>query len=91
MNPPNSSAINKTPTIVEGDACVIGRFQAMHCPCEVLLDGKDRTLAAAQFQRAVDEAERIEDRYSRYRRGNIMDEINTSGGRRVTGKETSAR
>ena len=42
-------------------------------------------------ERVADCAWRIEDKYSRYRRGNVVDEINTAGGRAVTVDEETAK
>ena len=42
-------------------------------------------------ERVADCAWRIEDKYSRYRRGNVIDEINTAGGRAVTVDEETAK
>jgi FAD:protein FMN transferase len=62
---------------------LIRRFQSMGCPCEVLLDTTDATLADDQLNAAIHEAERIEQKYSRYRQGTIVDRINTSQGKKV--------
>jgi thiamine biosynthesis lipoprotein len=60
-----------------------GRFEAMKCPCEILLDTADPGIGAAQRKAAQDEALRIEEKYSRYRAGNIIARINTSGGKKI--------
>ena len=62
---------------------IIGRFQAMGCPCEILLDTADSPLVAEQLDAALREAKRIEEKYSRYRQGTIVDQINTSQGKKV--------
>ena len=67
----------------ERHSYMTGRFDAMHCPCEILLDTTDASLVSAQLEAAVREAQRIEEKYSRYRRGNIVDLINTSGGKKM--------
>jgi len=61
----------------------IGRFQAMGCPCEILIDTEDADLAAAQFDAARREAQRIEEKYSRYRSGTVVDRINRCAGNPV--------
>ena len=58
-------------------------FQAMGCPCEILLDHPDPALGAEQLALAIAEAQRIEQKYSRYLKGNIVDRVNTSGGKPV--------
>ena len=55
-------------------------FEAMASPCELLLDGGDRATAMALAERVATEAWRIERKFSRYRRDNIVHHINTAGG-----------
>src|ERR1039458_2352795 len=62
---------------------VTGRFQAMGCPCEILIDTTDSVLAAEQLSLGRQEALRIEEKYSRYLQGSVVDHINQSGGSRV--------
>ena len=69
---------------------LIGRFQAMGCPCEILLDTTDSSLGAQQVDAALREAQRIERKYSRYRQGSIVDRINTSEGKKVEVDEETA-
>jgi len=69
---------------------LIGRFQAMGCPCEVLVDTTDTSLLADQLDVARREAERIEQKYSRFRRGTIVDRINTSAGHKMEVDEETA-
>src|SRR5882672_7526300 len=66
------------------------RFQAMGCPCEVLLAGTNSSEGEAQLAVAVREAERIEQKYSRYRSGTIVERINTSQGAAVEVDEETA-
>jgi len=61
----------------------VGRFQAMGCPCEILLDTEDTNLLAIQLKTAKEEALRIEKKYSRYLSGNILDQINQSHGKPI--------
>ena len=72
------------------DGFWVGRFRAMAGPCEVLIETLDATEARTVTQRVADCAWRIEDKYSRYRRGNIVDEINTAVGRAVAVDEETA-
>lgn len=66
-----------------GDGCWRGHFLAMASPCEVLCEidepGEVRRLTAL----VATEAWRIEDKLSRYLRGNIVSRINTAGGRPI--------
>jgi len=63
----------------------------MASQCEILLDTKDEKLAWDALQSAQKEAIRIEQKYSRYKSGNIIDKINTANGERVTVDEETAR
>ncbi|HEX3109655.1 MAG TPA: FAD:protein FMN transferase [Thermoanaerobaculia bacterium] len=57
-----------------------GTFHAMGGPCEVLIDSDDRDDAEKVFELARNEALRIEQKFSRYRRDNIIYAINHSAG-----------
>ena len=57
-----------------------GRFEAMASPCEVLSEASSRAQALQLTQLAAAEAWRIEDKFSRYRAGNVIDRINSAGG-----------
>jgi len=61
----------------------VGSFEAMASPCTLLVDCDDRTEAAALLAIADAEAHRIEQKFSRYIRGNLVDRINRSGGNPV--------
>ncbi len=58
----------------------IGRFSAMACPCEILLESSDQSLITFITQLAYKEAKRIEKKFSRYRKDNIIYQINNSNG-----------
>jgi thiamine biosynthesis lipoprotein len=60
-----------------------GRFRAMGSPCEVLLEGGNRSQASSTIAAIAAEAWRVEDKFSRYRKGNIVDQINTANGKAV--------
>lgn len=51
-------------------------FQAMASPCQVLIDAPKDTDLNRIFQQVAEEAWRIEQKYSRYLVGNIIDAIN---------------
>lgn len=57
-----------------------GRFQAMGSPCEVLTEAASVESARDLALQAATEAWRLEDKYSRYASGNIIDRINSAGG-----------
>ncbi len=56
------------------------RFEAMNCPCEILLDTEDATIGAVQLLAARQEADRIEQKYSRFLMGNLVDRLNHANG-----------
>jgi thiamine biosynthesis lipoprotein len=66
-------------------------FEAMASPCEVHVAETDRELAQRIVTLAAGEAARIEAKFSRYRRGNVIDAINTAGGQTVVVDEETAR
>lgn len=55
-----------------------GVFVAMNSPCEVLIRGGVARQAHALISSARDEAKRIEEKYSRYRQGSVIWELNHS-------------
>ena len=67
-----------------------GRFRAMGSPCEVLLENGNRNEAGSTLGAIAKEAWRIEDRFSRYIRENIVDQINTANGAAVSVDDETA-
>jgi thiamine biosynthesis lipoprotein len=63
----------------------------MASPCELHVSGGNRSLAERALAVAAAEAARIEAKFSRYRRGNVIDAINTAQGRTVTVDDETAR
>ena len=61
-----------------------GRFSAMACPCEILICTDNKKLADKVTEIAFNEAKRIEHKFSRYRKDNIIYEINHSNGKTIT-------
>lgn len=74
-----------------GDRCIKGQFSAMASPCEVLVDSDDIVAAEHLTSLVADEAWRIEDKFSRYLTGNIIDRINTAGGEGVEVDDETAQ
>jgi thiamine biosynthesis lipoprotein len=62
----------------------------MACPCEVLIERVREPTARAILQAVAAYAWRVEERYSRYRLGNIVHQINSSNGAPVTVGEEAA-
>ncbi len=69
----------------------VGTFQAMASPCEVLMDVSSRQEALRLLAIVSGEAWRIEDKFSRYLRGNVVDAINRSEGAPIGVDEETAR
>ncbi|MEX2124999.1 MAG: FAD:protein FMN transferase [Woeseia sp.] len=61
----------------------------MASPCQIL-SKSDRATARKQLEQAAAEAGRVEAKYSRYRRGNIVDRINSANGSPVLLDEETA-
>lgn len=68
-----------------------GHFQAMASPCQVLVDTRDQLLANHLTQIAWQEAQRIEQKLSRYREDNIIYQINNANGGKVKVDEETAQ
>ena len=77
-------------SVEAGQDCLVGRFDAMASPCEILVESDDRAEAARLADMAAGEAWRIEDKFSRYLAGNVVARINASGGRPVTVDDETA-
>jgi thiamine biosynthesis lipoprotein ApbE len=60
-----------------------GRFQAMGSPCELLSEAGTPQEAERLVGIAASEAWRIEDKFSRYHDGNIVDRINKGAGQSI--------
>jgi len=58
-------------------------FKAMASPCEVLLRHCDHEISQSIAEMAVNETDRIEQKYSRYIKGNLVDKLNHSNGNPV--------
>jgi thiamine biosynthesis lipoprotein len=69
----------------------LGLFQAMASPCEVHVADVDFTTAERVVALAATEASRIDAKFSRYRRGNVVDAINSAEGRTVVVDDETAR
>jgi thiamine biosynthesis lipoprotein len=68
-----------------------GRFHAMACPCEILMDVADESLASDILQQVYAEAARIEAKFSRYRDDNVIHQINHAAGSTVKVDEETKR
>lgn len=68
----------------------VGRFSAMACPCEILIESLDKPHVKTITLLAFEEARRIETKFSRYRSDNIIHKINTSNGHPIIVDEETA-
>ncbi len=68
-----------------------GTFMAMASPCDVLMEVKDESLARDILNAVADEAWRIEDKFSRYKKDNIVYQINHSEGKAVAIDDETSR
>ena len=66
-------------------------FVAMGSPCEILVETDKEELARQVADAASFEAWRIEDKFSRYLPGNIVDRINRAGGEAVKVDDETSR
>lgn len=69
----------------------LGRFVAMACPCEVLIDSTTEVLARVIVDCVSQCAWRIERKFSRYRQDNVIHQINTSNGQPTLVDDETAR
>lgn len=68
-----------------------GSFFAMGSPCELLCEADGEGAAKTLVNVAAHEAWRIEDKFSRYLSGNVVEQINTAGGETVEVDAETAR
>lgn len=64
---------------------------AMACPCDVLMEVEEQSLAQEVLNAVADEAWRIEDKFSRYQTDNIIHKINNAHGEAVPVDEETGR
>ena len=76
--------------VASTDSGWAGRFKAMGSPCEVLLDIPGRGPCDEVARAVASEAWRIEDKFSRYLDGNVIDRINTAAGAPVSVDDETA-
>jgi len=70
----------RTTELTKEDGYWKGAFMAMACPCDVLMEVSEESLARDILTVVADEAWRIEDKFSRYQQDNIIYRINHSEG-----------
>ena len=68
-----------------------GSFMAMASPCDVLMEVDQQSLAQDILSAIAEEAWRIEDKFSRYKKDNIIYKINGSKGESVSIDEETSR
>jgi thiamine biosynthesis lipoprotein len=82
---------NRQTEITEAGDFFRCKFIAMGSPCEILVETGEEELACRVADAASAEAWRIEDKFSRYLPGNIVDRINHAGGEAVKVDDETAR
>jgi len=70
-------------SVDKGEGCWRGQFPAMASPCEVLCETDDLQEARRLTELVAAEVWRIEDKFSRYVSGNIVDRINAAAGKPI--------
>lgn len=88
---PSSVAGRPAPTLMAQENYWCGHFRAMASPCDVLIDGVDEETARQLVSLAAQEAWRIEEKFSRYLSGNVVDRIHHSAGQVVEVDDETAR
>ena len=78
-------------TIVRSSDHFVGRFMAMACRCEVLIETDEELIAHRAVEIAAQCAWRIEAKFSRYRNDNIVHRINTANGAPVKVDDETAK
>jgi thiamine biosynthesis lipoprotein len=69
----------------------VGRFVAMACPCEVLIDSHSPELAQTLVRSIAGVAWRVEQKFSRYRIDSVVHEINTAAGKPIVVDDETAQ
>lgn len=72
-------------------AFIIGRFSAMACPCEIMLETNNEKLAQTLIQLGVEEARRIEQKFSRFRQDSVVSAVNRSSPQAMKVDEETAQ
>ena len=91
----NTSVTGRRPerkvNVSRGTECWRGEFFAMGSPCELLCETTSEKDTRSLVDTVAREAWRIEDKFSRYLTGNIIDRINSAGGAEVDVDEETGR
>ncbi|MBL7004861.1 MAG: FAD:protein FMN transferase [Gammaproteobacteria bacterium] len=77
-------------TIKQKGSFYVCSFVAMNCPCELMIETDDYAVAKSLSKKSVEEALRIEKKFSRYREDNIVAEINASTGLKIAVDEETS-
>jgi len=82
-SPAQVAGVRRSPVLKRDGDHWCGDFQAMASPCQLLTDVKSESDACELLNTVAAEAWRIEDKFSRYVSGNIVDDINGNDGRQI--------
>lgn len=77
--------------LIRADGYWVGQFDAMACPCELLMEVNEQGVAQRLLDIATSEVRRIEKKLSRYRDDNIIHAINNANGEAVEVDEEAAQ
>lgn len=78
-----AASVHRSPVLTRDGDHWCGDFQAMASPCRLLADVKSVSDVVEMVNAVAAEAWRIEDKFSRYVSGNIVDDINSSDGHEI--------
>jgi len=73
---PSSYKSTNNFTLKQNEQFFVCSFKAMNCPCDIMIETADISIAQDLSTQSVNEALRIEQKFSRYRQDNIIAEIN---------------
>ena len=77
--------------LIKADDFWKGSFMAMASPCDVLMEVGEKTVAQDILNAVAEEAWRIEDKFSRYKKDNIIYRLNTSNGENIIVDDETSR
>lgn len=85
------SAVTPSVDVTRSEDRFVGSFTAMACPCEVLIETREESIARRAATIAAECAWTIEHKFSRYRNDNIVHRINTANGAPVIVDDETAK
>jgi thiamine biosynthesis lipoprotein len=77
--------------LFQREGFLVGKFSAMGCDCEILMDTNQLDVARALVRLGSTEARRIEKKFSRYRSDSVVRQINSKAGSSVEVDDETAQ